>query len=504
MKKSKFIKVLCSLLVLVSTQASAKDYLATYFGIRSDGAVLNTRSIQFAINYINQNGGGRLVFHVGRYLTGTLHMRSNVTLHFEEGAVLLGSLNPFDYEARTNPFMTSMIFADSVSNIGITGRGMIDGQGKQVANNYIDVIDKGLLKDKFRNGRPEIETRPMIIYFRNCRNVVIKNIMLKNSASWNQTYDQCRNVIVDSISVDNKDYWNEDGVDLIDCDSAYVGNSFFDVADDGICLKSHDAKFYCNNILIRNNTVRSSANAIKFGTVSRGGFKNIRIIHNKVYDTYRSAIALEAVDGGFVENIEIDSLESYNTGNVIFLRVGERWGEKTARMKGVTIKHVVADIPSAKPDAGYSYEGPVEDLPRNLSPAIIITGLAAKKIEQVSMSDIEVRHAGGGNALYARLDLQHLDSVPELPAKYPEFSMFKELPAWAVYIRHATGVRLDKAFFTAEKKDYRLPIVLDDVHDALFSAVSVKPGTSGPILHQYKSTNIKTDQSVTQTRSGNH
>ena len=484
------------LLVFQSLSLSAKDYLATYFGIRSDGIVLNTKSIQFALDYINKNGGGRLIFHVGRYLTGTIHMRSNVTIQLEEGAVLLGSLNPFDYQARSNPYMTSMIFADSVENIGITGKGMIDGQGKQVALNYIDVIDKGLIKDKFRNGRPEIETRPMIIYFRGCKNITIRNVLLKNSASWNQTYDQCKNITVDSITVDNKDYWNEDGVDIVDCDSVSITNSFFDVADDGICLKSHDSKFFCNNVFIRNNTVRSSANAIKFGTVSRGGFKNIRIINNKVYDTYRSAIALEAVDGGFVENIEVDSLQVVNTGNVIFLRVGERWGEKTARMNNLSIKNVVADVPATKPDAGYLYEGPVEDLPRNISPGIIITGLPNKKITGVTISNVEIKHAGGGNPSYAKVALNELDSIPELPAIYPDFSMFKELPAWGIYVRHATGLNISNIALTAVKKDYRLPVVLDDVHKSQFFRIVVKQPGEKNIFHLHKSTEVTTDKST--------
>lgn len=487
-------------LCLMSLSVSAKDYSASYFGIRSDGIALNTRSIQFAIDFINRNGGGRLVFHVGRYLTGTIHMKSNVTLQLEEGAVLLGSLNPFDYESRSNPFMTSMIFADSLENIGITGKGMIDGQGKQVAMNYVDVIDKGLIKDKFRSGRPEVETRPMIIYFRNCKNILIRNIMLKNSASWNQTYDQCRNLTVDSITVDNKDFWNEDGIDIIDCDSASVTNSFFDIADDGICLKSHDAKFFCNHVLIRNNTVRSSANAIKFGTVSRGGFRNIRIINNKVYDTYRSAIALQAVDGGFVEDIEVDSLQVYNTGNVIFLRVGERWGEKTSRMNHVTIKNVVAEVPAAKPDAGYSYEGPVEDLPRNVSPGIVITGLPGKKITGVTISNVTIKHAGGGNPLYAQAALNLLDSIPELPAKYPEFSMFRELPAWGIYIRHARDITCSDISLTAGKKDYRMPIVLDDVHAARFSSIKAKQEGQENIFYQYKSSEVTMDKGAREMK----
>jgi polygalacturonase len=490
MTLKKFLLILT--LTILSVTASAKDYLVSYFGIHSDGIALNTKSIQFAIDHINKSGGGRLIFHVGRYLTGTIHMRSNVTLHLEEGAVLLGSLNPFDYESRTNPFMTSMIFADSVQNIGITGKGLIDGQGKQVARNYVDVIDKGLIKDKFRNGRPEIETRPMIIYFRGCKNILIKNILLKNSASWNQTYDQCRNLTVDSISVDNVAFWNEDGIDIVDCDSVSVTNSFFDVADDGICLKSHDAKFFCNNVFIRNNTIRSSANAIKFGTVSRGGFKNIRIINNKVYDTYRSAIALQAVDGGFVENIEVDSLQVYNTGNVIFLRTGERWGEKTARMNNITIRNVVAEVPATKPDVGYLYEGPVEDLPRNVSPGIIITGLPNKKITNVTISNIVIKHAGGGNALYAQVPLSQLDSIPELPAKYPEFSMFKELPAWGIYARHATDLKISNITMSTDKKDFRNPVVFDDVHQSQLSAINVKQQGKAQTLYLHKSSGVST------------
>src|SRR5215510_12727445 len=86
--------------------SSAKDYPASLFGIYSDGVTLNTRSIQFAIDYINQQGGGRLVFDVGRFLTGSIHLKSNTTIHLKEGAVLVGTLNPFDYDKKG---MTALI-----------------------------------------------------------------------------------------------------------------------------------------------------------------------------------------------------------------------------------------------------------------------------------------------------------------------------------------------------------------------------------------------------------
>ena len=471
----------------------AADYQVASFGIHSDGMALNTTSIQYAIDYINNNGGGRLIFHVGRYLTGTIYLKSNVTLQLEEGAVLLGSLNPFDYKKET---WTALVLGIEQHDIAITGKGMIDGQGKHVAENYIPFIEKGFIKDPLKYGRPEVDKRPMNIYMRNCSNVVIRDIMLKNSASWNQTYDQCKNLVIDHIYVDNKNYWNEDGVDIVDCDSVAVTNSYIDAADDGICLKSHDPKRFCNNIFIYNNTIRTSANGIKFGTVSQGGFKNIRIINNKVFDTYRSAIALEAVDGGFIENIEVDSLQVFNTGNAIFLRVGERWGNKTSLMKNISISNVYAEIPATKPDAGYEYEGPVEDLPRNVSPAIIITGLSNKKITGITLNNIQIIHPGGGNPHYANVPLNALDSIPEIPANYPDYSMFKEIPAWAVYIRHASDVKFSNITLKAEKKDYRVPVVLDDVHDSKFTSFTVKQPNLKDVFYVHKSTGIAIDKGV--------
>src|SRR3981081_461312 len=88
------------ILFLQSVELLAKDYPASLFGIYSDGLTLNTRSIQFAIDYIQGQGGGRLVFDVGRYLTGSIHLKSNVTLQLQEGAVLVGALNPFDYDKK--------------------------------------------------------------------------------------------------------------------------------------------------------------------------------------------------------------------------------------------------------------------------------------------------------------------------------------------------------------------------------------------------------------------
>ncbi len=478
------------ILAAAALQLQAKDYNASMFGVKSNGTTLNTNSIQKGIDYISENGGGRLVFYVGRYLTGTVYLKSNVTIHLEEGAILVGSTNPFDYERNFN--WTALIFALDQENIGLTGKGVIDGQGFQVATTLVDMIHKGVVKDPLKYDRPNETIRPQNIYFRGCRNILIRDINLRDPGSWNQQYDQCSNLVIDNIRVDSKSYWNNDGVDIVDCDSVVVSNSYFDAADDGICLKSHSADFVCQNVWIRNNTVRTSANGIKFGTVGHGGFRNIYIVNNLVFDTYRSAITFAAVDGGFVENIVVDSLRSLNTGNVIFLRIGERRAGKKGRMNGVTISNVYAEVPATKPDAGYNYEGPVEDLPRNISPSAIV-GMPDAMIENITLKNIEIHYPGGGNPHYAEIGLDELDEVPEMGASYPEFSMFKELPAWGFYIRHAKGITFDNVRLVCDKKDYRTAVVLDDVHGASFRGLKVsEPGGKKESIFSYRSAEIET------------
>ena len=478
------------LLCLNINVLAAKDFPVSLFRIHGDGKTLNTKSIQGAIDHINQNGGGRLVFHAGRYLTGTINLKSNVTLHLEYGATILGSLNPFDYE-KTKDF-PSFLFAFNQENIGITGKGVIDGQGKFVARNVVANIEKGLIKDSYKYGRASEANRPMGLYFRECKNIKIEGVTFTNSASWNQTYDQCQNLTIDAITIDNVSYWNNDGIDIVDCDKVSVTNCYIDAADDGICLKSHDSKRFCNDIYIANNTVRSSANAIKFGTLGHGGFKNVKIINNIVFDTYRSAVALESVDSGFLENVEIDGLKVYNTGNLIFLRIGERTKkDRKSTMNNIKISNVYAEIPATKPDAGYSYEGPIEDLPRNISPAIIITGLPGLLISDVVFENFEIRHPGGGNALYANVPLNKLNTIPEIPAQYPDFSMFKELPSWGVYIRHAKGIDFSNIEMKVDKTDFRVPIVLDDVHNSKFSGLKINQIVNKKEIYQNNSTKIE-------------
>ena len=479
-----------SVTFILSLHLSAEEYKASLFGIKSNGTTLNTTAIQKAIDYIHEKGGGTLVFYVGRYLTGNIQLKSNVTIRLEEGAILVGSTNIYDYNINT-PY-SSLVFAYQAENIGITGKGVIDGQGRAVAYHLIDQVHKGIIPDELKHDRPSTR-RPRAIYFRECKNVEIKGIVIRNAADWVQVYDQCQNLHIDGITVDSKAFWNNDGLDIVDCKDVKVLNSFIDASDDAICFKSHDATKMCENVEVRNCVARSSANGIKFGTVTSGGYKDFKIINNKVYDTFRSAITIATPDGGVIDNILVDSLYAYNTGNAIYLRIGARWNKgRTGTMSNITIRNMYAEIPATKPDAGYEYEGPVEDLPRNISPASIV-GLPGQDITNVTLQNIHLVYPGESNPNYAYRGTTpaELDSIPEMPAAYPEFSQFKELPAWGFYIRHAKNITFENVKLTAKGKEYRPAIVLDDVKGATFSRMKYEePGGSKKQLHIYKSSGI--------------
>lgn len=478
--------ILSLLLALMATGIQAKDYNMTLFGIMSDGTTMNTRSIQRGIDYISEHGGGRLVFSVGRYLTGTIHLKSNVTIHLGEGAVLVGSTNPYDYDRWQGWY--SLIMAVGQENIGITGLGVIDGRGRTLANNFTNAVYNGVIDDPLVLGR--VAARPKLIYLRECKQVTVRGVVLKNPAFWTQTYDQCEHLTISGITVDSRAYWNNDGMDIVDSRHVLVENCYVDATDDGICLKSHESGVRCEDITVRNNKVCSSASGIKFGTVGKGGFKDIRIINNTVFDTFRSAITIQAVDGGVAENILVDSLRAVNTGNPIYLVVGERGGR--SGMHDVTIRNLYCEVPAGKPDAGYDFEGPTEDNPRNISPSAIV-GLKDNLVENVMIENVEIVYPGGGNPAYAHVGLDELDKVPEMPKAYPEFSQHKELPAWGFYVRHAKNVTMKNVTLRALQKDYRPAIVTDDLQGGSFQKIKIQEPAAGkkPKIYTWRSTGVK-------------
>lgn len=316
--KKQFIFILCSLFLCAGTIA-ATDYNALQQGAVGDGKTLNTKSLQSAIDALHEKGGGQLYFPAGRYLTGSLQLKSNVTLYLEKEAVLLGSTSPYDYpgfstekelKVNNDHFDQALIYAEGAENIGITGEGCIDGQGRELALTIDSLHHTGELVDKHYNTyRKRPNTRPKLLFMRNCRKVELRKTNFRSGAAWGLSFSLCADLTIDSLHVENRAYWNNDGIDISDCKDVRISNCFINSADDGICLKSHNRGAWNDRVSISNCHIISSASAIKFGTESLGGFKNVTIDNIRIEDTFRSAIAIESVDGAEIENVKLENIE---------------------------------------------------------------------------------------------------------------------------------------------------------------------------------------------------
>ena len=459
----------------------AADYFARDFGAVPDGFTVNTVSIQAAIDFVSTHGGGRVVLDNGDYVTGTIYLKDGVTLWIDEDCSLLGSLNPFDYIKDPVAKWTALIFAIGQKNIGIEGGGTINGRGFAIATRFIDFVHLGVFEDALNHDRLQEAQRPENIHFYKCEGIVIRDLTLRDPGCWNQQYDKCRDILVERVHVDAKSYWNNDGIDIVDSSDVIIRDCFFDAADDVYCFKSHSNDGVSENSLGENCVGRSSANGIKFGTYTRGKFKNFKFKNIKIYDTYRSAITIATVDGATIEDVEIAGVEGIHTGNPIFLRTGTRHtrDDQKPYLKNIVIKNMYAEVPLDKPDAGYSYEGPVEDLPRNVCPSIIY-GNPDIKIENVRLENIEIVYPGHADPEYAYRGStkEDLDGIAEMETSYPEFSNWKELPAWGFYIRHADGIVFDNVKITVDGEDYRPAIVTDDGNGLRLKDVEINQDTA--------------------------
>ncbi|MBX2925927.1 MAG: endopygalactorunase [Chitinophagaceae bacterium] len=189
-----FFKIILIAFVLPFS-APAKDYNASLFGAKSDGLTLNTRSIQKGIDYISENGGGTLVFHVGRYLTGSIQLKSNVSIKLEEGAVLVGSGSIYDYNSSGS--IKAIICADGQQHIGISGKGVIEGRSALLLDNMTRLKEKGFLLDSLMQ-------TPALLGFSNCTNLSIDSVNLWDAAGAVQVFRKCTEVKIDRVTIKSK------------------------------------------------------------------------------------------------------------------------------------------------------------------------------------------------------------------------------------------------------------------------------------------------------------
>ena len=358
------MKLYTILLVLLMAPAlclGQKTLKATDCGIVGDGVTKNTAAIQRVIDQLSATKkGGTIVFPSGRYLSGTIEIKSNVHFVLEKGAVLLGSTDIRDYRSiephdapksnRTGDnSKLALLVCYKAENVSITGEGTIDGQGRELALNVDSVLY--VTDENYRRGgggRPQEIYRPKIINFMFLNGFEMRGITIRNSACWVQTYEICSNLLFEGVMVQSRTFWNNDGFDLTDCKNAVINNCTVDTGDDGICLKSYYNDYCCENIRVTNCRVTSSCNGLKLGTASFGGFRNIVFDNIDVVDTYLSAIAIESVDACNIDSVTISNIRAVNTMNPIFIKLGNRTNGKPGHIRDIIIDNLTATRPNGR------------------------------------------------------------------------------------------------------------------------------------------------------------
>lgn len=445
-------------------------------------APLQTHALQQLIDKLAAEGGGVLVLSAGFYPTAPLQLKSGVYLQLDAGAVLLGSVDISDYYAADGQ-LRALVWAEHAENLGVIGQGEIDGRGRQLVNTINDLHHSGArVEADFNNWRNRSNHRPSLIAFYHCQQVRMYDCTLRNSAAWVQHYGACVDLVIDNMVVDSDCYWNNDGIDINDCQQVRVTGCFINAADDAICLKSTKGSFN-KEVYIADCVLRSSANGLKFGTESQGGFFDVTVRNLQVFDTYRAAVALETVDGARLERVDIDGVVARHVGCALFLRLGQRNmqvdpSKAPGTLSQVRIRNLDATIAFDRADLDYQVRGPGLNSFFNPIPASIV-GLPDANIRDVTLQHLRIRYPGRANTGIAYRPYSQLHLVPQERAAYPEYTMFGELPAYGLFVRHVTGLTLRDIQFELANSDFRPALVLDDVSGLKAEALKLA-GTQRP------------------------
>ncbi len=433
---------------------SAKEYNITEYGAKSDTTFLSTKAIQAAIDDCNRNNGGKVMIPSGNYLSGTLYFRSNVTINLEKGATLYGSKHLIDYPEnqpeytfyRKGNVKRALFYAEKCGNIAIEGEGTINGQGE------FFLVPKGTKIDSYT-------VRPYLIWMIQCTNVRTEGIKLRNSALWMQHYLACDNLYIHNIDVFNHCNSNNDMIDVDGCHDVRISDCIGDSDDDGITFKSTSGRAN-ENIVVTNCILSSHCNAMKMGTESNTGFKNVLISNivvrpSKVTDKSiggipngHTGIALELVDGGILDGVMISNIHIDGVECPIFIRLGNRARpyfegqkiDKPGLLQNISISDVIAT--NAK-NTGCS-----------------ISGIPGYPVRNISLSHICIEIEGGGT----KEDFQR--EIPEMEKAYPEYDMFDRLPSYGFFIRHAENVRFSDIQLKTKIEDLRPALFLSDVQNS--------------------------------------
>ena len=432
------------------------------YGARGDGRHLDSPPINRAIAAATQAGGGTVLVPAGTYLSGSIHLQSNIHLLIDAGATLLAAPQALNVYDLTEPyslggyqdgghcfFHNSLLWGENLTNVFISGHGTISGDGLVDADKILDRMVGYDHVDSPPANAPPVRLGNKAIALKLCRNVLLRDITIFHGGHFAILVTGCDNLTVDNVTMDT----DRDGIDIDCCRNTMVSNCRINAPnDDGLCPKSSYALGEwrpTENLTIVNcqvsgfavgtlldGTMKQGMNhngRIKFGTESSGGFRNCTVANC----TFRSCrgLALEEVDGGIMENITIANLTMMDVPEyAIYVTTGKRNrtpGLTTrSRCRNILISNIIAD--------GVGKMSGIQ-----------IMGLPEQPIEGLRIENVRLTSNGGGRSEDATIQPK------ELGTGYPEPRRLGMLPAYGVYARHVKDLELANITLNCLTNDLR-------------------------------------------------
>ncbi len=386
-----------------------RDFSVLDFGAKGDGAADCTDAFRKAITAANAAGGGRVVVPAGKYLSGAIHLRSNVNLHLAEGATIKFSTDPKQYlpvvftrfECIELMNYSPLIYAYERENIAVTGQGTLDGQASktnwwpwtQPARTDVAALqnmgntDVPVAQRIFGDGH---FLRPNLLQPVRCKNVLIEGVTVKSSPMWTIHPLYCTNVTVRGVTVDGSGP-NTDGCDPDSCTDVLIENCTFNTGDDCIAIKSgrdrdgHRVNIPCQNIIIRGCTMKNGHGGITCGSETAGDIRNV-FAEDCTLDSpnLNMAIRLKTSSerGGAIEDVFIRNCTIRKAGVAgihMTLKYSKGPGPYTPAIRRIDIRNCKFS---------------------NVPKAIVVEGLSASaKITDITVQDCIFDNVAGPNAI---------------------------------------------------------------------------------------------------------
>jgi polygalacturonase len=376
------------------------------FGAVGEGKTLCTAAIQAAIDACSKAGGGTVVVPPGVYLTGPLFLKSHIVFEVVAGATLLGSATFSDYptlagrwEGLDRTIYASLLTGTDLENVTIQGRGTLDGQGQVWWDAFRKTMalrrQMNLMEREPENppGSPLAWPRARMINLYRSKNIVIRDLTIVNSPSWNIHPVDCENVLIDGVSIVNpKLSPNTDGIDPESCRNVRISNCYISTGDDCIVIKSGykyiaDHPFgVCENIAVTNCVFGFGHAGVGIGSETAGGVRNVS--------------ASNCVCDGTVRGLYIKSARG--RGNVIEDIRATNWVMRNLEQEPVMVTLVYQASDPKKPMPVDATTPTVRNIyfsgvtARTSKRAISIQGLAESPIQNVYLRDIVVESAATG------------------------------------------------------------------------------------------------------------